>query len=87
VVVSDDLRMGAIERHYGLGEAAVLALQAGVDVLLIADDRLSDERSASGVALSAIRRALLDGQLDPDRVAEALRRVTALADQVGATSR
>jgi beta-N-acetylhexosaminidase len=87
VVVSDDLRMGAIERHYGLGEAAVLALQAGVDVLLIADDRLSDERSASGVALSAIRRALLDGQLDPDRVAEALRRVTALADQVGAASR
>src|SRR5262249_46886819 len=29
VVVSDDLRMGAIDEHYGLGEAAVLALQAG----------------------------------------------------------
>jgi beta-N-acetylhexosaminidase len=33
VVVSDDLRMGAIEQHYGLDEAAVLALNAGVDLL------------------------------------------------------
>jgi beta-N-acetylhexosaminidase len=87
VVVSDDLRMGAIEKHYGLGEAAVLALQAGIDLLLIGDDRLTDERSASAVALGAIRRALLGGQLDPDRVAEALRRVGALAEQVGARSR
>ena len=31
LVVSDDLRMGAIEQHYGLGEASVLALDAGVD--------------------------------------------------------
>ena len=41
-VVSDDLRMGAIERQYGIGEAAVLALDAGVDMLLIVDDRLPD---------------------------------------------
>src|SRR5512145_1239434 len=86
VVVSDDLRMAAIEKHYGLAEAAVLALQAGVDLLLIADDRLADERSASAVALGAIRHALLEGQLDPDRVAEALRRVGALAERVGAGS-
>ena len=47
LVVSDDLRMGAIEQYYGLGEAAVRALAAGVDVLLIADDRLPDGRSAT----------------------------------------
>jgi beta-N-acetylhexosaminidase len=86
VVVSDDLRMGAIEKHYGLAEAAVLALQAGVDLLLIADDRLADDQSASVVALGAIRRALLEGRLDPDRVAEALRRIGVLADRAGAAS-
>jgi beta-N-acetylhexosaminidase len=48
VVVSDDMRMGAIALQYGVGEAAVLALTAGVDVLLIAGDRLDDGRSASG---------------------------------------
>ncbi|HTG11423.1 MAG TPA: glycoside hydrolase family 3 N-terminal domain-containing protein, partial [Candidatus Eisenbacteria bacterium] len=38
VAVSDDLLMGAIAQHYGLEDAAVLALGAGVDVLLIAQN-------------------------------------------------
>ena len=54
-VVSDDLRMVAIEQQYGLGEAAVLAIDAGVDMLLIVDDRLPDGRSAAQVTLAAIR--------------------------------
>jgi beta-N-acetylhexosaminidase len=77
-VVSDDLRMGAIEQHYGFAEAAVLALEAGVDVLLIADDRLPDGRSAAAVAHAAIRAALADGRLEARRVTEALARVAAL---------
>jgi beta-N-acetylhexosaminidase len=75
LVVSDDLRMGAIERHYGLDDAAVLALRAGVDLLLVADDRLPDGRSAATVVLAAVRRALAGGRLAPERVAEALARV------------
>jgi beta-N-acetylhexosaminidase len=78
VVVSDDLRMGAIEQHYGLDDAAVLALEAGVDVLLIADDRLLDGRSAARVAIEALRRALESGRLAPDTVDAALARVDAL---------
>jgi beta-N-acetylhexosaminidase len=78
VVVSDDLRMGAIEQHYGLDEAAVMALAAGVDVLLIGDDRLPDGGSAARVALDAIRRALEHGRLAPETVEAALARVTAL---------
>ena len=78
VVVSDDLRMGAIEQHYGLGEAAVLAIEAGVDVLLIADDRLPDGRSAAAVARRAIRTALVDGRLGRERVIDALAHVAAL---------
>jgi len=77
-VVSDDLRMGAIEQHYGFAEAAVLALEAGVDVLLIADDRLPDGRSAAAVAHAAIRAALAEGRLEARRVTEALARVAAL---------
>lgn len=77
-VVSDDLRMGAIERYYGMAEAAQLALRAGVDMLLIVDDRLPDGRSASAGVLAALRAALAGGWLDADRVAEALDRVAAL---------
>jgi beta-N-acetylhexosaminidase len=77
-VVSDDLRMGAIEQYYGLGEAAVQALAAGVDVLLIAVDQLPDGRSGSAVVLAAIHGALADGRLDLARVESALARVATL---------
>jgi beta-N-acetylhexosaminidase len=82
VVVSDDLRMGAIEQHYGLDEAAVLALEAGVDILVIADDRLPDRRSATQVALAALRHALQQGRLRPDTVEAALARVAAFRARV-----
>src|SRR5881397_4093616 len=77
VVVSDDLRMGAIEKQYGIGEAAVLALDAGVDMLLIVDDLLPDGSSATQLALAAIKRALSNGTLDPARVEAAVKRVRA----------
>jgi len=82
VVVSDDLRMGAIEKQYGIGEAAVLALGAGVDVLLIVDDQLPDGRSATQTALAAVRRALIRGVLDPARVEAAIERVRGLRSRV-----
>jgi beta-N-acetylhexosaminidase len=75
--------MGAIEHHYGLDEAAVLALEAGVDVLLIADDRLPDGRSAAHVALTAIRHALEQGRLAPPTVEAALARIDALRARLG----
>ncbi|PYN50492.1 MAG: glycoside hydrolase family 3 [Candidatus Rokuibacteriota bacterium] len=82
VVVSDDLRMGAIEKQYGIGEAAVLALDAGVDVLLIVEDRLPDGSSATQLALAAMREALAKGTLDPARVEAAIDRVRAFRARV-----
>jgi len=84
VVVSDDLRMGAIEQHYGLEEAVVLAVDAGVDVLLIADDRLPDGHSAAVVAVSALRQALERGRLAPETVLKALARVDGLRERLNA---
>src|SRR2546428_11909932 len=45
-VVTDDLRMGAIEQRWGLETAAVTALAAGADILLLAHDRLPHRGSA-----------------------------------------
>jgi beta-N-acetylhexosaminidase len=83
VVVSDDLRMGAIEQHYGRDDAALLALEAGVDVLVIGDDRLPDGTSAADAALSALRRALESGRLAPETISAALARVGALRARAG----
>jgi len=82
VVVSDDMRMGAIEQHYGAGDAAVQALRAGVDLILIADDRLPGDRSASAETLTAIRRAVRRGRLPAGQVEEALARIAALRSRL-----
>ena len=83
VVVSDDLLMGAIAQHYGLEDAAVLALNAGVDVLLIGQnsDRV-DDRAAERV-VAAITGAIAQGTLSESRVRQAVARVDALRSRLG----
>jgi beta-N-acetylhexosaminidase len=78
VAVSDDLLMGAIAQHYGLEDAAVLALGAGVDVLLIAQnsDKV-DDRAAERV-VAAITRAVAQGTLSESRIREAVARIDTL---------
>jgi beta-N-acetylhexosaminidase len=85
VVVSDDLRMGAIEKHYGLSEAVVMAVRADVDLLLIGSDRLPDGSSAAQTTVAALRAALAAGRLEAKRVSTALRRVDALRERVRVT--
>ena len=73
VIVSDDLEMGAIVRHSSVTAAAVQALSAGADLLLVCQ---SLERALG--ARDACRRALQQGILTGERVTEAQRRVERL---------
>ncbi len=78
VAVSDDLLMGAIAQHYGLDDAAVLALGAGVDVLLISQNTgRIDDRAAERV-VAAIARAIATGTLSESQITRAVARVDAL---------
>jgi beta-N-acetylhexosaminidase len=77
LVVSDDLLMGAITQRYGVEEAAVLALRAGADVLLVSGNTPKDEGRAAERVVAEIRRALADGRLAPSAVRAALRRIAA----------
>lgn len=78
VAVSDDLLMGAIAQHYGLEDAAVLALGAGVDVLLISQNTgRVDDRAAERV-VAAIIRAIAEGRLSETAVTTAVHRVDLL---------
>lgn len=78
VAVSDDLLMGAIAQHYGLEDAAVRALDAGVDVLLISQNMgRVDDRAAERV-VAAITRAIAEGRLGESTVTAAVARVDAL---------
>ena len=78
VVVSDDLLMGAIVKHYGLEEAAAKALNAGVDVLLISGNMPQAQVFAAERVVLAINRAVTSGLVSRKRVLEALNHVQAL---------
>jgi len=73
VTVTDSMGMQAIDANYGRGEAAVLALRAGADLVMALGRREVQEAT-----LAAIGSAL-DGGLDPREVEASLTRLHALA--------
>ena len=70
LVVTDDLEMGAILRHYDIGDAAVKAALAGEDMLLIC---ATPERIRRGH--EALVEAARNGRLSPERIGESLHRI------------
>jgi len=73
VIVSDDLDMKAIADHFGIADAAVRAVAAGCDVLLLCND----ERHQRQALEALIHRAEADSRFRA-RVGEAAARVRAL---------
>ena len=79
VIVSDSLSMGGIEARWSLPEAAVLALAAGNDMLLLGNGDPSYEVEA----IAAVKSAVLSGRLDRTKLHESAMRVNALRDKWG----
>ncbi len=73
VVITDDLEMGAIMRHGGVERAAVQALQAGADMLLVCH-QLDLALRARDTCLTALDA----GELAPTRIEEARQRISIL---------
>jgi beta-N-acetylhexosaminidase len=82
VAVSDDLLMGAIAQHYGLEDAAVLAVGAGVDVLLISQNTGRIDDHAAERVVAAITRAIATGALSESQITRAVARVDALRSRL-----
>jgi beta-N-acetylhexosaminidase len=81
VIVTDSLDMGAIAQRYGPDEACVLAVNAGADLLLDANNAPGPARACPAPAMhEAILRALRDGRIlgGEERIRESVRRVARL---------
>ena len=76
-VVTDDLQAAAIDEAFGFEEAVVLALEAGNDVLLFANQQRYDDRIATR-AIDAVVAAVDSGRLSEARIDEAWGRVQQL---------
>lgn len=76
VVLTDALYMGGISARWSEPEAAVLAIQAGNDMIL---SPMGSARTAA--VIEALKQALHDGRLTMARVNEAVARIIALKMQ------
>lgn len=79
VIMSDSLSMGGITARWSLQEAAVMALAAGNDMLLLGNG----DPAYEAAAVAAVRAAVLSGRLDRARLHESALRVNALRDRWG----
>lgn len=75
VVVTDSLSMGAVTAAYTPGDAAVKALQAGADLLLMP--------AGLPQAYEEVLAAVEDGRLSESRIDESVERILALKQQAG----
>lgn len=91
VIVSDDLEMGAIRERYGLGEAMIRALNAGVDLLIVSNTYTRNPNlvdTLHATLSAAIKPGCSKGEeatcVPEARILDAHRRVLALKERLGA---
>lgn len=77
VIVTDPLEAPEIGARWDVGEAAVMALEAGADIPLVAWDPAARER-----AFRAVREAVLRGRISAERLAQSLARIGALRERI-----
>ena len=75
LVVTDALNMGAIVSRYGAAQAAVLAFQAGADILLMPAD--------AAAAIDAVAAAVANGTVSEARLDSSVARVLAAKSRLG----
>lgn len=78
VVITDSHQMSSILNYYTVGEAAVKAIQAGCDIVLMPNSLTE--------ALSALQQAVEDGTLSQARIDESVLRILTLKARFGLLS-
>ena len=70
IIITDDMGMGAVSRHYKPGDAAVASVMAGADVVMSCHIYENQKETAEAL-LSAVR----SGKISEERINESLRRI------------
>lgn len=83
VVISDDMHMGAITENYGLEDAIEKSLNAGVDILVFANNNGRFYQSdAISKAKAIIIKLIKEGKVSKERIQESYDRIQALKEKV-----
>ena len=76
-VVTDDLQAGAITDAFGADDAILLAIDAGCDLLLLANQQVYDT-AIVGHVIDLVVRAVGEGRISEGRIDESLARIARL---------
>ena len=76
VVLSDDMQMGAIRDAFGYADALRLAIEAGIDILTIANQQVFEVGIVSHT-IDLIEEMVSSGQIHADRIDGSYRRIQA----------
>ena len=84
VILTDDLQMRAITDRFGLETAIERALQAGVDLLLFANNNEHDfDNNIVDRVVSIVMRLIKDGILTEERIEKSFSRIRKLKSHIG----
>ncbi|MFP4516730.1 MAG: glycoside hydrolase family 3 protein, partial [Desulfovibrionales bacterium] len=81
VIITDDLQMGAIRDEFDFQETIRLALEAGADILLFANNSVYDPKVGSK-AVEAIHTLVREGTVSRERIEQSLDRIAALKARI-----
>jgi beta-N-acetylhexosaminidase len=81
VVITDDMTMGAVSKHYDIGEASVKAVNAGNDIIMIAHDH--DKELA---AIHSIQQAVKEGAIAEETINQSVYRILKLKQEYNLTN-
>lgn len=70
VVVTDDMDMGALAKHYTFGDMAVQSILAGSDILLVCHEYEHMQEAYNG-----LMKAVKDGSISKERLDESVKRI------------
>ena len=80
VIITDDMAMSAITQNNTISDAALKAVNAGCDIVLV-----SQGAQNSVLALNSLKSAFLKGQLSEKRIDESVYRILSLKNNYGLT--
>lgn len=80
VIITDALDMGAVSEQYTLSDAAVAAINAGVDLITFGPHVSAWDQQ---VTISAVIEAVQNGRISNERIDQALLHIMNLRDQYG----
>ncbi|QMU56153.1 MAG: glycoside hydrolase family 3 [Candidatus Mycalebacterium zealandia] len=83
VIVSDDMQMGAIVKRYGLEQAVIKSINAGVDIVIIGNQIGEYDKTAAARVRDAIVRAVETGVIPRKRIYRSYKRIMEIKKRYG----